>query len=92
VDVYTKIIEKIIRAQEAIIGPVAIEQAKRVPGLKLDWDKHEIVINGDENKTVNNLVEIYQELFGQISKEVSIEAAAPYLSLLPKNQLPEMLK
>jgi hypothetical protein len=92
VDIYAKIIEKIIRAQEAIIGPVAIEQAQRVPGLKINWDKHQVIIDGDQGKVINNLVEVYQELFGQISKEVSKEAASPYLSQLPQGQLPEILK
>lgn len=91
-DVYVKIIEKIIRAQEAIIGPVAVEQAQRVPGLKVNWSKHDIKIDGDETKVVNSLVEIYQGLFGQISKEVSKEAAAPLLSQLPTAQLPEALR
>jgi hypothetical protein len=91
-DVYAKIIEKIIRAQEAIIGPVAIEQALRVPGLKVDWEKHVVKIEGDEAKAVNALVEVYQELFGQISREVSKEAAAPLLGQLQAAQLPEALK
>ena len=91
-DVYARIIEKIIQAQEAIIGPVAIEQALRVQGLKLDWDKREITIDGDKAKVVDDLVEVYQELFGQISREVSKEAAAPLLGQLQSAQLPEALK
>jgi hypothetical protein len=91
-DIYAKIIERIVKAQEAIIGPVAIEQAHRVHGLKLDWDKHEIEIHGDEPNVINDLIEVYQELFGQISKEVSKEAAAPLLSQLKASELPESLK
>lgn len=91
-DVYAQIIEKIIKAQEAIIGPVAIEQAERVPHLKIDWDKHTVTINGNEPEAVNALIEVYQELFGQISKEVSKEAAAPLLGKLSGDQLPSALK
>ena len=91
-DVYAKIIAKIILAQEAIIGPVAIEQALRVPGLTINWDKHEVSVAGDEAEAVDNLVEIYQELFGQISKEVSKEAAAPLLGELKAADLPQALR
>lgn len=91
-DIYAQIIEKIISAQEAIIGPVAVEQAERVPHLKIDWDKHKVAIDGNEPKTVDALIEVYQELFGQISKEVSKEAASPLLSKLSGDQLPSALK
>ena len=91
-DVFAQIAVKIVKAQEAIIGPVAVEQAQRVPHLKIDWDKHEININGDEAKALDALINVYQELFGQISKEVSKEAAAPLLGQLDSGQLPEALK
>jgi hypothetical protein len=91
-DVYEQIIEKIIKAQEAIIGPVAIEQAQRVPHLTIDWAKHQIDIQGDEAEAVDALVGVYQELFGQISKEVSKEAAASLIGQLPSGDLPEALK
>ena len=37
---FDQIAEKIIEQQENIIGPVAIQQAKRVKELKIDWPKH----------------------------------------------------
>ena len=91
-DVYAQIVEKIIKAQEAIIGPVAVEQAKRVTQLTIDWDKHEISIAGDESDAIDSLVAVYQELFGQISREVSKEAAAPLISKVPADDMPEALK
>jgi hypothetical protein len=91
-DVYAQIVEKIIKAQEAIIGPVAVEQALRVPHLKINWDKHEISIDGDEAEAVDGLVGVYQELFGQISKEVSKEAASSLLGQLPADHIPAALK
>lgn len=90
--VYAEIIEKIIKGQEAIIGPVAVEQAQRVAGLKLDWTKHEVVLEGDESKVVDDLIEVYKELFGQISVEVSKESAASLLGQLNDNEVPQALK
>lgn len=91
-DVYEQIVEKIIKGQEAIIGPVAIEQAQRVSGLNLDWSNHKVSIDGDEAQVVDSLVAIYKALFGQISVEVSKEAASSLLSRLEGKELPEALK
>ena len=51
-DIFAKIAEKIIREQEGIIGPVALEQAGKVPGLTLNWPKHEVVLVGDKKEIV----------------------------------------
>ncbi|PIZ61493.1 hypothetical protein COY17_04345 [Candidatus Saccharibacteria bacterium CG_4_10_14_0_2_um_filter_52_9] len=91
-DIYAQIVEKIIKAQEVIIGPVAVEQALRVPHLKIDWPKHHVSIDGDQAAAVNSLVAVYSELFGQISKEVSKEAAASLVRQLPVGKLPEALR
>ena len=36
-DVFAQIVEKIIEQQESIIGPDAIQQAKHVIELTIDW-------------------------------------------------------
>lgn len=90
-DIYAQIIEKIIKSQEAIIGPVAIEQALQVSGLHVDWAAHKIAIDGDEAQVVDSLIGVYKELFGQISVEVSKEAAAPLMSQLSAGERPKAL-
>ncbi len=90
---YDQIAQKIISRQEAIIGPVALEQAAHINGLKLDWDKKDVSIEGDGGRVINELVESYKELFGQMSVEVCKEAASSLLSQLPAGQeLPEALR
>ncbi len=91
-DVYARIVERIIKSQEAIIGPIAIEQAQSVPHLQVDWDKKVISIDGNEAQVVDNLVEKYKQLFWQISVEVSKEAVGSLASQLPANSLPNLLK
>jgi hypothetical protein len=71
---------------------VAAEQAQRVPNLKVDWASKEITIEGDEAKAIDALIEVYKELFGQISVEVSKEAVSSLAGQLPAGQLPEALK
>jgi hypothetical protein len=90
--VHTQIVEKIIKAQELIIGPVAVEQAQQISGLQLDWVQHKVVIQGDESKVVDSLIESYKQLFGQISVEVSKEAASSLINQLPAGELPKALK
>ena len=91
-DVYEQIVIKIIKSQEVIIGPVAIEQAQRVPHIEVDWEAQKIAIDGDEAGAIDALVEVYKELFGQISVEVSKEAAASLIGKLPPGELPKALK
>jgi hypothetical protein len=91
-DLYAQMAIKIIQGQEAIIGPVAVEQAERISGLKLDWSAHEVSIEGNKSKIIDSLIGVYKELFGQISVEVSKEAVANLASQLPADGLPEALK
>src|SRR4051812_21111526 len=71
---FDQIAEKIIEQQEAIIGPVAVEQAKRVTELKIDWPKHDVDISGDPKVAIDDLVEQYKQLFGEIAVETCKEA------------------
>jgi hypothetical protein len=91
-DVFAQMAVKIIESQEAIIGPVALEQASHVPHLHLDWEHHEAQLDGDESEVINNLIFVFQELFGQISVEVSKEAVARLVGQLGPGQLPKALK
>jgi hypothetical protein len=86
-DIYSQIIIRIIKGQEAIIGPVAIEQANRVPDLKIDWENQHVTISGDKVKVIETLIKVYRELFGQISVEVSRESVANLLTQLPSGEL-----
>jgi hypothetical protein len=87
-DVYAQIVEKIIEGQEAIIGPVAIEQAQQIENLEVNWAERTVIVSGDGVKVIEDLVQNYRELFGQISVEVSKESAAGVLKMLPNEKLP----
>ncbi len=91
-EIYTQIVQNIIQHQEAIIGPVAIEQAERIPHLQINWPKREINIAGDPLPVIDDLVRSYSQLFGQISVEVSKDAVAPLLRQLHPGQLPHTLE
>lgn len=82
---------QIIRAQEQVIGPVAIQQASKVSGLKVDWSKKEAVIDGDSKKVLSDLISQYEHLFGQASVEVCKDAVKNMIDEVPKDQLPSVL-
>lgn len=91
-DIYSQIVSKIIKGQEDIIGPVAIEQAKKVPGLSVNWKEKEIVISGDKTAVLDKLIEQYQHLFGRASVEVCRDAVKDLISKIPQNEMPGLLK
>ncbi len=91
-DIFAQLVERIIREQESIIGPVALEQAGKVTGLKVNWQKHEISFSGDKKDIIEHLVEQYQHLFGQASVEACKDAVRGIMSDVPKNQVPPLLR
>lgn len=90
-DIFAQLVEKIIKEQETIIGPVALEQARKVSGLIINWEKHEVKLEGDKKEIVEKLVEQYEYLFGQASVEVCKDAVKNLLTKIPQDQRPQLL-
>ena len=91
-DIFAQLAEKIIEEQEHIIGPIALEQAKKVKGLTVDWSKHEIQFEGNKTEILEKLVEQYKHIFGQASVEACKEAVQNLLEKVPDNQIPSLLR
>ncbi len=91
-DVFAQAAEKIIHDQEAIIGPLALEQARRVTGLTVDTEKNEVTMVGNKTDILNSLVGQYKGLFGQTSVEVCKDAVRGLLSKMPSEQVPALLR
>lgn len=91
-DVYAQIAKSIIAHQEAIIGPIAVEQAEHIPHLMVNWQNGLVAIEGDPVVVIDSLVRAYQRLFGKIAVEVSREAAGSFLNQLHTNRLPHSLE
>lgn len=89
-NIYAEMATKIIKEQQAIIGPVAYEQAKKISGLKVDEQKSDVILEGNEKEILEKLVEKYQHLFGQASVEVCKEAIKGFQ--VPSDSLPVLLK
>jgi hypothetical protein len=91
-NIYTEICSQIIREQEKIIGALAIEQADQVDGLAVNPVTYHCVVTGDGSKVINDLIEQYRDFFGHAAVEVCKEAASKFLTKLPANETPELLR
>ncbi len=89
-DITPQLVEKIIKEQENIIGPVALEQARKVEGLEVVSDDN-IKIVGNAKEVLEKLVDQYAKLFGQASIEVCREAVKGIITQAPKDQIPSVL-
>lgn len=91
-DAMAQLAQKIIKEQENVIGPIALEQAKKVPGLTINWDKHEVSLSGNEKDILDQLVNSYKHLFGQASVEVCRDAIKGLLKSIPVDKIPSQLQ
>lgn len=91
-DIFAQLAQKIIEEQEHIIGPIALEQARKVQGLTIDWQKREITFEGDKTTVIEGLVEQYKALFGKAAVEACKEAVRGLITQLPQNQIPSLLR
>lgn len=81
---------KIIKEQQAIIGPVALDQAKKVAGLTISGE--DIKVTGNKKQTLENLVKQFEKLFGKASIQVCKEAFSMYADKIPQTDIPDILK
>lgn len=77
---YEQILLSIIKAQEAIIGPLAYEEARKTGVIQIDDTGNQLTLSGDPKTAIEMLVTQYANLFGKISIQVSKEAAQLYIS------------
>lgn len=92
-ELYTQIAQKIIEAQEQVIGPVALQQASDVQGITLNWEEgHTVTVDQlHASESIDQLVGQYEELFGRIAREMSKEVTLRYVAQLPPDQIPKSL-
>lgn len=90
-DIYTDAVNRIIHQQETIIGPLALDQARKISGITVESTGN-VSISGDPKQILNNLVTIYSDFFGLASIEVCKEAVRSMKEHIPLQNLPDILK
>ncbi len=90
--IFTQISLRIIKEQEAIIGPLAWSEAAKVDGLSVSKDLGQASVVGDPKTVINALVERYEKLFGKLSREICREAVTDLTADIPSDEIPATLK
>ena len=91
INIYQQVVKRIIKEQEGIIGPLAIDQARKVAGIEVLPDG-QIKIVGNGKEVVKSLVNLYSDFFGQASIEVCKDAIRDMKGSIPAQDLPDVLK
>jgi hypothetical protein len=89
-DPVAQAVKNIIKEQQTIMGPIALEQAKKVQGISFKASE-DLEIIGDHKTVLNNLINQYAKIFGQASVQVCKEAFEQFQDKIPRNQVPEIL-
>lgn len=90
-DPYITLVSRIIKEQQSIIGPIALDQAKKVSGLQVS-SVDDVKISGNKKEVLGNLVTQYSKLFGKASVAVCKEAFEPLSDKIPPADVPDILK
>lgn len=93
-DVLNRAITNIVQHQILVIGPLAVEQANKVSGMRVTSNKPvNITLNStDSAKILTELVENYEKLFGTASVAVCKDAIKEIHPPIPDEELPEILR
>lgn len=91
---FNQMAEKIIEAQELIIGPLAWREAQNVDGLSVSTLHNTVIIGGGEDpkSVIDKLVDQYKHLFGNTSIEVCRQAVTGILRNMPVSDVPTSLR
>lgn len=90
-DAYTQAVSRIIKEQQSIIGPIALDQAKKVTGLEVG-DADDVKITGNKKEVLSQLVNQYSKLFGRASIEVCKEAFSEVSDKINPSEVPDILR
>ena len=88
------VVRAIIHYQEMVLGPLAMDQAKKVHGIHIGASGEITAVfkSGYEKKLLAELVSKYESLFGQASVEVCKDAVREEIPDFPEDILPDILK
>jgi hypothetical protein len=91
VSIYSTLATHILQGQLAMIGPLAINQAKAVEGISVDED-NKITIKGNGKDILGGLVKQFELLFGNASIEACKDAVKEASVTISDKDLPDILK
>lgn len=87
--VYVELIATIVQKMRGIIGSVAVVQANKVSGLKIDGG---ITLEGDPVRILDALLSSYKGIIGPVAIALAKQAVKSVLEKNPKLKVPKALK
>lgn len=91
VTVYSALATHILKGQLAVVGPLAIDQAKTVTGVTIEGG-NTVRIKGNGKEVLTALVKRFERLFGLASVEVCKDAIKESSVTISDRDLPEILR
>lgn len=91
-DSLTLLVKVIVSEQKTLIGPLAIEEANKVSGIKVSADLRTIQVQGNSDRVLTDLVQQYAKLFGQASVEACRESVRNVMSQVSVGDIPAILR
>ena len=93
ISTYIQIVSSVISAQGQVMGPLAINEARKVPGLVFSNSNFEhVTISGEPGVVITGLVRQYERVFGTASIEVCKDAVKEIKPSVSPEFLPEILR
>jgi hypothetical protein len=90
---YENMCAEIIKQQAGIISDkLALEQVQGIDGLSVDPSNFKCTLIGDSSGIIDDVVTRYSSFFGHAAVEVCRDAARRYITRLPPDQIPSLLK
>ncbi len=89
---YNLAINKIVSAQQQVIGPLAVVLAKQALGLSMSDNIDNIHITGDPREVLGSVVTIYKKIFGDASVSLSMEVMSKEHLPFSRDELPSILQ
>lgn len=91
ISVYSTLATNILKSQMMVVGPLAIDQARKVAGISIGTGDT-ITIQGNGKELLEKLVQQFEQLFGQASVEACKDAIKESQLSLSPSDLPEILR
>lgn len=89
---FPRIAIRIIKEQESVIGPLAWDEASKVPGLTVNQSQGSASLTGDAKEIINGLVAQYGKIFGKASHAVCHDAVQDIIAEMSPEEIPSSLK
>lgn len=89
---YNLAINKIVSAQQQVIGPLAVVLAKQANGLTMSDNIDNIHITGNPKEVLGAVVTIYRRIFGEASVSLSKEIMTKEHLTFSSDELPPILQ